>query len=80
MLEIDSFSYENMVSLSILMIFLVPKSFVEGRIAFTVLSQGLELLLRWKEYRRSRNVDSDANGIAEEQEEMDSKDEVSEKV
>jgi hypothetical protein len=80
MLEIDSFSYENMVSFGLMMVFQIPKSFIEGKIAFTVMRQGLKVLRRVKEYRRSRNVDSDANGTVEKQEEMESKDEVSEKV
>jgi hypothetical protein len=80
MLETDSFSYENMVGFGLLMVFLIPKSFIEGKIAFTVLAQGLKLLRRLMEYRRSRNVDSDVNGIVEKQEGTDSKNEVSEKV
>ena len=80
MLEIDSFSYENMVSFGLMMVFQIPKSFIEGKIAFTVMRQGLKVLRRVKEYRRSRNVDSDANGTVEKQEEMEPKDEVSEKV
>jgi hypothetical protein len=44
----------------------VPKGFVEGRIVYMVLSQGVKLVQRWKEYKRGRNV----NGTTHEHTEM----------
>jgi hypothetical protein len=54
-----------------LVLVVVPKGFIEGRIVFEVLGQGGKVLQRLKEYTRSDNADGDEHGITEKQEEME---------
>jgi hypothetical protein len=79
-ISFDNFSFDSVCSVGILLAVVIPKGFIEGGIVSTVVLQEMKLLRRLMEYRRSKNVDSDVNGIVEKQERPDSKDEVVEKV
>jgi hypothetical protein len=66
-LEIDGFGLDSLCSVGLLLAVVVPKGLIEGRIVYTVLSQGVKLVQRWKKYRRGRNVKE----TTDEQTEMD---------
>jgi hypothetical protein len=79
-ISFDNFGFNSVCSVGILLAVVIPKGSIEGGIVSTVVLQEMRLLRRLMEYRRSKNVDRDVNGIVKKQEGTDSKNEVSEKA
>jgi hypothetical protein len=68
-LGIEDFGIKSLYSIGLLLLVVVPKGFIEGKITRMLLKQGAELLQSWKGDRRREIAEGDVYSIAEKQEE-----------